>query len=106
MYKLFLDKKHPFVFKNALQACWLNYTTKYLIEQDLNLIDFFTKGDTAVDHHIEVIEDDEKKQKDPADKEANKKDAVDQALDFGEGDRSGDKYEDKEENKVNLDMNK
>ncbi len=26
-------------YKNALQAVWLDYTTKYIVKQDLNLID-------------------------------------------------------------------
>ncbi len=26
-------------YKNAMQAVWLDYTTKYIKEQDLNLID-------------------------------------------------------------------
>jgi hypothetical protein len=26
-------------YKNSLQAVWLDYTTKYIVKQDLNLID-------------------------------------------------------------------
>lgn len=52
MYKLYKSKTHQFVFKNAMQAVWLDYTTKYLIEQDMNLIDFFEHGDEGMDHHI------------------------------------------------------
>ncbi len=28
-------------YKNALQAIWLDYTTKYIVKQDINLIDNF-----------------------------------------------------------------
>ncbi len=32
-------------YKNALQAIWLDYTTKYIVKQDINLIDNFEDED-------------------------------------------------------------
>lgn len=32
-------------FKNALQAVWLEYTTKYIVKQDLNLIENYDDDD-------------------------------------------------------------
>jgi hypothetical protein len=40
LFKLYDDHDYPFIFKNALQALWLIYTTNYIIEQDLELIRF------------------------------------------------------------------
>jgi hypothetical protein len=31
-------------YRNALQAVWLDYTTRYIIEQDINLIELFIKS--------------------------------------------------------------
>lgn len=38
LFKLYDDYDYPFIFKNALQALWLMYTTNYIIEQDIELI--------------------------------------------------------------------
>ena len=38
LFKLFDDLDYPFIFKNALQALWLIYTTNYIIEQDSELL--------------------------------------------------------------------
>ena len=32
-------------YKNAILAIWLDYTTKYLIEQDINLIEMIDAHD-------------------------------------------------------------
>ena len=32
-------------YKNALQAVWLDYTTKYIIKQDINLIENYDDED-------------------------------------------------------------
>jgi hypothetical protein len=38
---LFNDKNWPMFFKNAFQAILLDYTTDYIVQQDLNLIAFY-----------------------------------------------------------------
>lgn len=40
------------VYYNAIQAVWLDYTTNYIIEQDLNLIDYYEKGDQNFDNKV------------------------------------------------------
>jgi len=45
LFKLYDDHDYPFIFKNALQALWLIYTTNYIIEQDLELIRFRLKDE-------------------------------------------------------------
>jgi len=30
-------------YRNAMQAVWLDYTTRYIMEQDLNLIDLHNR---------------------------------------------------------------
>ncbi len=37
--ELYNDPIFPMFYKNAMQAVWLDYTTNYILEQDLNLID-------------------------------------------------------------------
>lgn len=40
LFKLYNDGDYPYIFKNALQALWLIYTTNYIIEQDIELLKF------------------------------------------------------------------
>jgi len=42
-------------YKNALQAVWLDYTTRYIIKQDINLLENYDDED-------EQNVDDEKKE--------------------------------------------
>ncbi len=36
---MYNDPIFPMFYKNAMQAVWLDYTTNYILEQDLNLIE-------------------------------------------------------------------
>jgi hypothetical protein len=36
-------------YKNAMQAVWLDYTTKYLIKQDINLVENYEDDDEFFD---------------------------------------------------------
>lgn len=37
-------------YKNAMQAVWLDYTTKYIIQQDLNLIDNYDEEEENLEN--------------------------------------------------------
>lgn len=43
MEKLAANKIYPMFYPDALRAVWLSYTTRYLADQDINLIEYFKK---------------------------------------------------------------
>jgi hypothetical protein len=45
LQELYNDPIFPMFYKNSLQAVWLDYTTKYIIKQDLNLIDNYNENE-------------------------------------------------------------